>query len=227
MKQIYALIHGYGGGSFELEYLYRYLTDKGCDVRYIVLDGHEATRAEFAKSTAHTWLASAGGALEVCRRSCDELIVIGFSMGGLVAANLYPTIRPDKIVFVNTPVYYWNLKKISKNIVHDIRIREFSNIQRYVKTSLDKPFSTMIQFQTLLEKSKKQFGKVLCPVLVAQCLEDDTVRAQSAHFIYQRLTGKKYLKLYEGGAHQAFESEVAQTLCQDIYNFAHSNYDIY
>lgn len=220
MKQIYALIHGYGGGSFELECLYRYLMDRGCDVRYIVLDGHETTRADFAKSTMHTWLASAGGALEVCRRQCDELFVIGFSMGGLIAANLYPAVRPDKIVFVNTPVYYWNLKKITKNIVHDIRFRDYGNIQRYVKTSLDKPFSTMVQFQSLLEKSKKCFGSVTCPALVTQCLEDDTVRSKSAYFIYQRLAGEKQLKIYEGGAHQAFESEVAEILCQDIYHFA-------
>ena len=98
-------------------------------------------------------------------------------------------------------------------------MRNYSNIKRYFTASTDKPFMTLIQFVRLLNKSKRKLGDIKCDALVLQSKNDDTVKSSSADFIYASLQGKKKLKYYNGGSHHIFNSEIKDTVCEDIFEF--------
>lgn len=219
MSTSYVLIHGLAGSRSELSHLHNYLTHKGLNVYYVVLKGHEKSNRELSKTTYIDWLTSAQQQIAPLARQYEKIVVIGFSMGGLIAANLYNSFLFEKIVLVNTPIHYWDIKKIIGNIYKDLVARSYSNIKRYFTASTDKPFNTLIQFLILLNKSKRRFAHIKCDALVLQSKNDDTVHASSADYIYKALQGKKQLKYYNGGSHNIFKSEINDTVCEDIYKF--------
>ncbi|MBC7766095.1 MAG: alpha/beta fold hydrolase [Hyphomonadaceae bacterium] len=219
MSRAYILIHGLAGNRSELATLYDSLNEKGLTIYAIVLKGHEQSNNELAKSTHHEWLVSAEQQIQAISKQHDKLVVIGFSMGGLIAANLFEQFAFEKIVFVNSPVYYWDTKKIIRNILHDIVTGNYGHIKRYMASSAKIPIRTMVQFITFLNKSKDKFAHVTCDALVLQSRNDDTVQARSADYIFRHLKGKKNIKFYEGGAHLIFQSEINTLVCEDIVQY--------
>jgi carboxylesterase len=219
MKTVHVLIHGFAGSPLELEYLHKYLKENELDVVSIILKGHDNDKKEFAQTSHIDWIQSAEVAIEELKSRYDCINLIGFSMGGLIAANLYQKFKIDKMVFVNTPIYYWDIKKIMFNIYDDFKNKDFKNLKRYLTVSTDKPFMSLLYFLILLNKSKRLFSHIQCETLILQSKNDDTVRAKSAEFILDAVQGKKHRKYYEGGSHQIFESEISADVSGDILAF--------
>jgi len=219
MSTAYVLIHGLAGSRDELSYLYDYLTYKGLGAFYLILKGHEKSNKELARATYKQWLTSAEEQISSLKMQYEKIVIIGFSMGGLIAINLCDKFQFEKIVFVNTPIQYWDIKKIASNIYNDLSTRNYSNIKRYFTASTDKPLRTLIQFVILLNKSKQKLTNITCDALVLQSRDDDTVQASSAAYIFSLLQGKKQIKYYNDGSHQILSSEIRDTVFEDIYKF--------
>ena len=122
------LLHGFAGTRKELEPLRTYLEECGFVVSVPVLAGHELTRKDLARSKYTEWINSAREAANDLKARCDKLIVVGFSMGGLIAVNLFCDFDIEKLVLMNTPVYYWDFSRIIKNLL--------SNFKNYIKNTL-------------------------------------------------------------------------------------------
>lgn len=217
VKTAYVIIHGLAGSTKEVAHLDKFLNDRGLAAYSIVLKGHEKSNKELAKTTYNDWILSAEKAISALNH--DKIVIIGFSMGGLIAANLAQKLDIESIVFVNTPIFYWDVKKIAINVLKDIKSKEYSNIKRYLTASTDKPFITLLQFVMLLNKTKRKLNNLKCDALVLQSKNDDTVNAKSADYIFNSLLGKKQIKYYEGGSHNIFDSEIKDIVCEDIYKY--------
>ena len=102
------LIHGFTGNRGEVEPLGRYLSERGFRTAMPCLTGHESSMRQLAAATYRDWVADAVSAYDALARECDSVAVVGFSMGGLLAAQLYQTRPFCRLVTVNTPIYYWN-----------------------------------------------------------------------------------------------------------------------
>lgn len=88
------LVHGYGGGPFEMEGLAAALSGAGIRARVACLPGHGDDMGNFRKYRFSDWLAHAEKELAGLMRSSDRVMLAGFSMGGVLALNLaarYPT----------------------------------------------------------------------------------------------------------------------------------------
>jgi len=219
LKTAYLLIHGLAGSRKELSYLFEKLRAQGLDASYVILKGHEQSNKVLSRTTYQEWISSAHESVAKAFETHEKVVLIGFSMGGLVASHLCNEFDIDKMIFVNTPIYFWDMKKISGNIVNDLKSRSFHHVKRYFTASTDKPFRTLLQFVMLLNKTKKLMTRIKCDALVLQSKKDDTVKASSADYIFASLNGKKQLKFYDGGSHQIFESEIKDQVCEDILSF--------
>jgi carboxylesterase len=216
------LIHGFAGTRDEIRPLYEYLCARGFGVYMPVLAGHEGTVKDLSASSYKLWIESVEKEYISLSEKNKNIIVVGFSMGGLIAVNLFDKYEFKKIVFVNTPIYFWDVKKIVTNIYNDLLKRNYSNIKRYLTASTNKPITTLIQFATLLKISKQKLTNIKCDALVLQSKNDDTVKASSAEYIFKFLEGRKQIKYYNGGNHQIFNSEINDLICEDIYGFINS-----
>src|SRR5690625_584585 len=85
------LLHGYTGGPFEVDPLKEFLEEEtNWKIVVPVLEGH-GEQLHLDRATYETWLKDAEDALQQLRGQCAEVYVIGFSMGGMIAAYLAAT----------------------------------------------------------------------------------------------------------------------------------------
>jgi carboxylesterase len=82
------LIHGLTGTPYEMRYLGGQLANAGIRVHGVKLAGHAGPPEELATVTHANWYESAVDGFELLRSYGDPNIVIGLSMGALLAARL-------------------------------------------------------------------------------------------------------------------------------------------
>jgi len=122
IKEVGCLIlHGFCGSQKEIKPLVDALTAKGYQVACPTLKGHTGAREDLIGVTYEEWLESARVAFRNIQASCGKVVIIGFSMGGLLAINLAREYKPAGLVTINTPIYIWALRQIVANIREDFR----------------------------------------------------------------------------------------------------------
>ncbi len=202
------VVHGFGGGYYEIESIVQCIEKCGFTVRCASLAGHTGNKRDLRNVGYAQWINSAETELKKLMDECESVHIVGFSMGGLIGINLAIKYSVASLTTINTPVYYWDMGLIIKNIATDIKRGEYLNIKRYVKSSGKFPITALLNFKVLLRKTKRMIPFVKTPFLVIQALDDDTVRKTSSNYIYENISsGIKSLEYVEGGGHQVLQSE--------------------
>jgi len=218
-ENIYLLVHGFNGNPGELEYLNQYLQDKGLDARTVLLDGHGSDKKALRKSSHTSWLSSVETVLLELAQEYKHITLIGFSMGGLLCINFASLPGIDKIILINTPIYFWNLKIILSDVAKGIFSKKFEKVAYYKKSVFGVSAKSGIDFLRLLAKSKQRLKEIKIPSLVLQCRNDESVHFKSGKYIKDKIGGNADLKYYDGGYHQVFESELKDLVCDDVYAY--------
>ena len=82
------LIHGLTGTPYEMRYLGEQLAVRGVRVRGVKLAGHAGTPEELGETGYDNWYESVVKGLEELRQLGEPIIVVGLSMGAVLAARL-------------------------------------------------------------------------------------------------------------------------------------------
>jgi Esterase/lipase len=221
----FLIIHGFAGNVDEIEPLNNYLLNKGFITQCTKLKGHTGKRADLAKVNYIDWISSAEESLLKLSSQCRKVIVIGFSMGGLIAVNLALKHNVDGLITLSTPIYHWDMKRVGLNILSDFKTRKFKNLNHYTKAAIRIPFTAMINFKILLAKTKPLFKQVRCPMFITQGLLDDTVHHRSADYIYSNIASEqKMIKYYNNSNHIICKSEDKDEVFNDISMFINENF---
>lgn len=214
------IIHGFAGSREQIKSLDDYLKDKGYICSCPKLKGHTGNPEDMKKADYKDWLASAEEELLELMEKTDRIAIIGFSMGGLIAVNLACKYDIESIVTINTPIYYWNLKRIFINIFNDIKNRRARYIRRYIEAKKAAPIISMINFLRLLNRTKERLSHIQCPFLIIQTKDDDTTKIKSANYIYDHIRSKdKEIKYYDKGGHLILLSINKEEVIKDIEVF--------
>lgn len=211
------LIHGFAGDVQEIKPLQDYLVQRGYAVASPLLPGHGLAKKDLAESSCNDWIHAVEKVYLDLERECGKVVVIGFSMGGLLAVNLW-NYGFAGLITINTPIYYWNPKQIVINLLTDFK--KFG--KKYLKVSTDKKFSSMLEFQRLLTNTKPMFRNITCKTMVVQALDDDTVYNKSADYIFKRICADKSIYKIPEGGHMIFQSRNGQEVCRMIEEFIQS-----
>lgn len=214
------LIHGFGGSTEEVRPLAQHLEAEGYTVACPSLKGHTGKRRDLRGVTCEDWIASAREEMMELRKKCRTIYMIGFSMGGLIAFHLAREYTPVAIVTLNSPIYYWDIKRVLLNIFEDFRSKRFTHTTRYWHSLGKLPLNALFHFRLLLSKTKPLLKEIQCPVFVVQALEDDTVRKSSANYIHGHITSEhKQLRFYTGSGHLILWSKAAESVIKDVTGF--------
>lgn len=216
----YILIHGFGGDVSEVQALADYLTSNGCQTVCPKLKGHTGKRNDLKGVTYQDWVVSVEDELFKLQKEIDRIVLVGFSMGGLIALNLSLKYQISALITINTPIYFWDIKRIAKNIISDIQKGELKNTQRYLHSSTSLPFEALMNFRIFLDKTKPLLPQIKCPIFVLQGKDDDVVRHQSADYIFNKVASEiKLMKYYDNSGHTMLKSPVAHQAIGDIDSF--------
>ncbi len=94
------LLHGLGGGPYELEPVTKALQTAGCRVEAPVLPGHEGPGAVMPASSWREWTQSAESWYDELTANGPPAAVVGFSTGALIALYLASTRKVDRLVLL-------------------------------------------------------------------------------------------------------------------------------
>lgn len=214
------IIHGFGGGIHEIETLSSYLVQKGYDVACPSLKGHTGNRQDMKKATYEDWIESAEIELIKLFKKTSHVAIIGFSMGGLIAANLAHKYKIKAIVTINTPIYFWDIRRVLMNLLEDAKNKNLNNLTRYLKANNASPPAALRNFLIILRKTKPMFKEIRVPFLIIQAMDDDTVRNKSALYIYNNiLCEQKEIEFFNNGGHLILLSNTKQKVIPVVENF--------
>lgn len=209
------MLHGFGGGPHELEPLVESLKEQGYRVFCPILAGHENIPKDLARTKYTQWLASAKDALNQIGVPSSEVVVVGFSMGGLLASLMSSEQTFKALVTINTPIDFWNLPQVLQNLSEDLAQRSMAHARRYVLAKQHSPVKAMMEFHRMLQKSKKTLEYIRCPLLVVQTKDDDTVGMRSPEYIYRHASSKdKRIAYFAKGGHGVLSSPWAAQVVQ-------------
>jgi len=187
------LVHGFTGSPSEMRLMGEFLQQRGFTVLGPRLCGHGTNAAEMADTAWPHWYCSVEDGYHLLKAVCDDVAVVGLSMGGLLALKLASEYRLRRIVSLNTPIFIADrrlpllpLVRVFRNFIPKRRrqaaVDSCYNIG-YDQTPLD-------SLSSLLELIKEVDGllPVLgAPTLIVQSRKEHTIRPESARHIYDRL----------------------------------------
>lgn len=79
-------VHGIVGNNRIFDSL-KPLLPEGCEVRYVVLEGHGGDALAFSRASMSQWKAQVEGAIAALSERCEKIIGVGHSMGCLLLLN--------------------------------------------------------------------------------------------------------------------------------------------
>lgn len=202
------IIHGYTGGPYEVEPLTTFLKEKtNWQIEVPVLSGH-GPELELENVHYEQWLEDAENALLSLKETCDTVYVIGFSMGGMIAAYLAANHQVDKLVLLATARKYLSFRHLSTYVRSGLRaglkgeLKE-SDMYKHYKYKFDVvPFTANIEFMKLVNKTKAYLKDVKSPVFIAQGQKDALVPSQTAYTLHDELgSSDKEVVFFERSNH--------------------------
>lgn len=184
------LIHGFTGSPDEVKPLYHALQQKGIRVISPTLKGHGGARRELKKSTWHDWVQSAEEALHELLQRHQKVIVIGFSMGGLIAAHLAARYPIERLVLLSPAMFVPNYGQIIHDIRDSYRNKEgilTARMLEYAHKITTTPLKTLWHFHRLVKHLRNDLPFVHVPTLIIHGTCDDVVHPRSAKYIYDSI----------------------------------------
>ena len=192
------LIHGFSGSPAEMRGLGEYLAEQELRVEAVGLAGHGTDAVQLKYLTWRDWLHSAAEGLERAAHGRRRVVIVGFSMGGLLGLHLCAS-HPGLIsglVTMSSPIYFrdrrihlipivrhisrWHrVKRASHNRDPDAHMR-YVSYRRYPLVAVDRLLN-------LIRATRRLLPRITTPLLVMHGLHDRVIHPRSAQYIYKRI----------------------------------------
>lgn len=214
MKTGVLCIHGFTGGPYEVQPIADYL-EKNTDWKIVVptLPGHGET-LELKNFRAENWMMEAELALRKLQKEVDKVIVIGFSMGGLIAIYLAKRYKIEKMVLLSAAAKYiyptqllQDIREIAKEAMAG-KLEANELYKRYKYKWKKTPINATIEFIRLVRMIEPYYGQIIIPVSLVQGKKDGIVPYATAQFLFDQIGSEKKELIYsETGKHHICYSE--------------------
>jgi len=220
------LIHGFTGGPYEINPLAEYLDEQtDWDIKVPTLPGH-GEDLQLQGTTFEDWLTSAEDALKDLIRKHDIIHLIGFSMGGMIAAYLASKYKIAKLVLLAPAGRYLNFKQIRLDINSVIRsglkgeLEENKLYLRYKNKWGQVPLKANVEFLKLINYTRPYLKKVDTPVLIAHGQKDGIVPYKTAYYLDKEIDSKhKEIVLLDRSKHLLCLGEDSETVNFMVHDF--------
>ena len=197
------LIHGFTGSPAEVRLLGDFLHNEGYTVLAPRLSGHGTTVEDMSNTKWPHWYSSVEDAYHILRAMCNNIAVIGLSMGGLLALKLAAEYQVERIVSLSTPIFIVD-KRLEMLPVYRI-FRDFVPKRRKIYADIDPkysvgyaatPLSSLSSLLHLIQQVDTLLPTIHAPLLIVQSPHDHTVQPRSAQYIYDKIASDEKTLLW-------------------------------
>lgn len=208
------LIHGFTGSPGEMRPLGEHLATAGYTVKGVLLPGHGTTVKDLACTRWPDWYEEVVKGYWQLKEHCQQLFIIGLSMGGDLALHLAANEEFNGgVVSICAPIFLAKKKAyLSPFLQYFIRYSPKKNYgsKNYQSFWYDQyPISCTASLVKMLKVIKKELGAIKNPALIIQSTLDKTVDPKSAEYIYENIasTSKELYWLNKSGHIATLDSE--------------------
>jgi carboxylesterase len=218
------LLHGFTGSPFEVEPLATHLKRHGWKISTPLLPGHGGSKREMKKASWMDWVEQAETELVGLMAECGVVYLIGFSMGGMIAAHLSTKYPVQKLVLLSAAVFYPNPSQFVENLSVTLKARDQMNfrrdLRRYIRKSFSTPIRAVVHFRRLVQVLRPELDNVTVPTLIIQGGADDLVKPVSAQYIYERIQSKvKVTRIFPDSKHMICHDRDQQEVLEIVDKF--------
>lgn len=210
------VLHGFSGGPYEVQpFVDCVKKHTGWIVETPTFSGHgDAESLDMKGYKAEHWLMDAELAYRSLAKKVNEVIITGFSMGGVIAMYLAKRYPVKKLLLLSAAAKYVSPLQLAKDIrsmaddAFHRKLRENELFQRYQHKLRNVPPSATVQFMKIVRKTEPYIGHITCPVFIAQGALDGIVPVATAQYLYDQIPAtQKQLYISECGKHHICYSE--------------------
>lgn len=230
MKTGVLFIHGFTGAPYEVQPFVNYVKDKtDWTVAVPTLPGH-GIEIDLGNISADSWLMEAELAIRKLRTEVDRVLVVGFSMGGLIALYLALRYPVDRIVLLSAAAKYIS----PRYLFEDIRIilaesitkkyppNTFYHLYNYKLTNT--PLRATVEFLKIVKLVEPYYALIEAPVCIVQGEKDGIVPSSSAELLYKKLGSDTKMLIHSPtGKHHICYSEDCQEWFGKVLEFMREN----
>lgn len=226
MKTGVLCIHGFTGGPFEVEPFADFLTgETDWIVEIPTLPGH-GEKLALKNISAESWMMEAELALKKLKKSTDRIIIVGFSMGGLIALYLAMRYKVDRLVLLSAAAKYISPAQIFEEVQEAMRdvlsgkIAKNSSYHLYEYKLMNTPVSSAVEFLRVVRMVEPYYDKIKVPVCIVQGGKDSVVPASAADFIHDNIGSTEKCMIHsETGKHLICYSDDCDDWFKKVFEF--------
>lgn len=210
-----------------MRWMGEFLAAKEFAVLGVRLFGHGTDPADLARAKWQDWLASAEDGFHLLSDICKSVVVMGLSMGGLLALQLAIHCPVSGVVAMAVP--YELSINLRLRLVRPF-LRPLSYVRKYNPKSAPQdeqhlsypvnPVRAVAEVDSLLAAHRKSLTRLEKPVLIIHSRDDPTIPVQHAERIYDSIgSADKELQWVHGG-HVIVRDEAHEQVFQAASDFA-------
>jgi len=229
------LIHGFGDTAALMKPMATYLDTQGIGTKAITLPGHGTSLGEFANISSQKLLATVEREFAKLKQGFDSVVIVGFSMGGLLALQLATLRDVEGIVTICAPAFPRGglLGEKTIKLVAKLGTVIGANFPKMGMTSLsDKtlseylvgyksyPSRSVLRLIELMEMTRMVLKRVNAPIMVVQSRRDDVIWKDSGKYIFDSVKSKeKSLVHLDNSRHKAPIDKDRSILFEEVGKF--------
>jgi carboxylesterase len=224
------MLHGFMGSPISSRPLAQHLSEQGITVHCPLLPGHGERPDKMAGISRHAWLAEVEEAYSYLHSHCDEIFLMGHSMGTVLAAHLarqHPAARgvimlaplhkvPHRVIhllrvlrYVMPWFYPWRVNRLRRltrervlDLYPDLDLED-PEVQEWLPAATRVPTDAIDEMRKMAAYGRKLWPLLELPALIVQGERDIAVRPDSAAKIHDQLASKdKQLHLFPRAGHE-------------------------
>ncbi|MFD0696496.1 alpha/beta hydrolase [Paenibacillus sp. GCM10027628] len=223
------MVHGFTGSPSEFRRIGYLMQDQGYTVNAVRLPGHGTTPEEMMRTGWTDWYGHVLESFDSLAAICKSVVVMGHSMGGLLALKLAVERQTAGIVSLATPIFLATRKIVLAALLqHFIDYMEkkpknnptlLDESCAYTKT----PIRCVVSLRKLLKQVKGLLPQVDAPIWIGQGTRDAVVLHESAEYLHQQTRSRvKEIHYYPQSSHGMLLDQEREQIYADISSFIQS-----
>lgn len=233
------ILHGWTSGMSTVSGLQTPIQALGLPTRMPILRGHGAASPEALKGVRwEDWVEDATAALDDLLKEVENVVIVGHSMGGMLALHLAAT-HPegiDSIVTAGSPGHMFtpfapgNWLHPLFCLIHPLVKKYNKGILKYADPELEKlddsyrwaPTSAIKELFDFLKVQKSILADVNVPALILQSTKDTSVMPDSANIIFNGISTPvedKQIAWFDKTEHGMFMDVESKQVIESVIDF--------
>lgn len=225
MKIGILFLHGYTGGRYELLPLIEYLSS-----RYeFILEAPEypghGLNLLIKDTNEDMWYERAQKSYEILREKSDVVIVIGFSMGGVIAGLLAKIEQPDKLILIAPAYENINIQHLVKSpyrFINNMRHADLKILEFMLLRTMKINYKSFLAFKKLQQSALYIPEQIDAMTLIIHGTIDGLVPIDKSRDLVKRIKNAKLVEI-DRGPHEICLSKVNYKVFYEVEKFIFKN----